>query len=154
MTPSHLTTLRARRRTGSIRLKITAPHKGGNLAKKPAFEKFRRYKVTEGDIPIVSVSLRGIFSLNRLAYEALGKPEAVEVLYAPEERVIGFQPAPRNSPDSYAVRHHTKTAHQVEGRSFMKYYEIPEDRKGRRYRAEVVDDSILTVDLNQDTEDV
>jgi hypothetical protein len=120
------------------------------MDKKPAFEKFRRYKVTEGDTPIVALHLRGIFALNRNAYNALGQPEALEILYAPEEQIIGFQGAPKSSPDAYAVRHHTKTAHQVEGRAFLKYYNVPKEALGRRYKAELIDD-ILTVDLKQDT---
>jgi len=123
------------------------------MTKKPTFEKFRRYKVTEGDTPIVSLHLRGIFALNKNAFDVLGQPEAIEMLYAPEEQVIGFKASSRGSPDSYAVRNNTKTAFQVEGRSFLKYYEIPEEARGRRYRAELIDDGLLTVDLNQDTED-
>lgn len=123
------------------------------MEKKPSFEKFRRYKVTEGDIPIVSLHLRGIFALNKNAFDALGQPEALEILYAPEERVIGFKASSRSSPDSYAVRNSTKTAFQVEGRSFLKYYKIPDEARGRRYRAELVDNDLLTVDLNQDAED-
>jgi hypothetical protein len=119
------------------------------MTKKPTFEKFRRYKVTEGDVPIVSVHLRGIFALNKNAYDALGQPEAIEMLYAPEERIIGFQAAPRSSPDAYAVRHHTKTAFQVEGRAFLKYYNVPDEALGRRYRAEMIDD-VLTINLTQD----
>jgi hypothetical protein len=122
------------------------------MDKKPAFETFRRYKVTEGDTPIVALHLRGIFALNQNAYEKLGEPEAIEMLYAPEERVVGFRAAPKTSPDAYAVRHTTKTAHQVEGRGFLKYYDIPEEAKGRRYTAELIDD-ILTIDLNQATTD-
>lgn len=116
------------------------------------FEKFRRYKVTEGDEPIVSLHLRGIFALNKNAYDKLGEPEAIEILYAPEEKVIGFQAAPKSSPDAYAVRRNTKTAFQVEGRGFLKYYNIPKEATGRRYRAEMMDD-VLTVNLNQDVED-
>jgi hypothetical protein len=119
---------------------------------KPNFQKFRRYKVTEGDTPIVSIHLRGIFAMNKNAYEKLGEPEAVEMLYAPDERIIGLQAAERSSPDAYSVRQHTKTAFQVEGRAFLKYYKVPEEATGRRYRAEMQDD-ILTIDLNQDPEE-
>jgi len=122
------------------------------MAKKPAFQKFRRYKVTEGDVPIVALHLRGIFALNKNAFDALGEPEALEILYAPEERLIAFKASSKSSPDSYAVRNTTKTAFQVEGRSFLKYYNIPDEARGRRYRAEV-DEDLLIVDLNQDTED-
>lgn len=118
----------------------------------PNFEKFRRYKVTEAPTPMVAFHIRGLFALNELAYDALKRPEAIELFYDRDERVVGFKASTRDSPDSYAVRHHTKHSYQVEGRSFIKYYGIPEEAAGRRYAAKMVDD-ILAVDLKQQLED-
>ena len=118
----------------------------------PNFEKFRRYKVTADPVPIVAFHTRGLFALNELAYEALNRPEAIELFYDPSEMVIGFKGATRDSPDAYAVRRHTKHSYQVEGRGFIRYYKIPEEAGGKRYRAEMIDD-ILTIDLKQQLED-
>ena len=118
----------------------------------PKFEKFRRATTTTAPVPIVAIHKRKLFAMNQLAYEALGEPEAVEFLYAPSERVIGIRPAPRESPDSYVVRHHTRFSHQVEGKAFMRFYGIPDKVTGRRYKAELVDD-LLTVDLKQEAEE-
>ncbi len=101
---------------------------------------------------MVAFHLRGIFALNELAYASLKRPEAVELFYDRDEKVIGFKASTREEPDSYAVRHHTKHGYQVEGRSFMRYYGIPEEATGRRYKAEMVGD-ILAVDLKQQLED-
>ncbi|MBV9300687.1 MAG: hypothetical protein JOY53_01100 [Acidobacteriaceae bacterium] len=118
----------------------------------PNFEKFRRYKVTEAPAPMVAFHVRGIFALNELAYAALGRPEALELLYDRDEKTIGLKGASRDSPDSYAVRHNTKHSYQVEGRSFIKFYEIPNEAAGRRYKAEMIGD-VLAVDLRQQLED-
>jgi hypothetical protein len=118
----------------------------------PSSEKFRRYKVTEAPNPMVAFHLRGLFALNELAYDALKRPEAIELFYDRDERVVGFKTSTCASPDSYAVRHHTKHSYQVEGRSFIKFYGIPEEEAGRRYAAEMIDD-ILAVDLKQQFED-
>ena len=118
----------------------------------PQFEKFRRYKVTEAPNPMVAFHARGLFALNELAYDALKRPEAIELFYDRGEKVIGFKASTRESPDSYAVRHHTKHSYQVEGRAFTKFYGIPEEAAGRRYSAEMIDD-ILAVDLTQQLED-
>ncbi len=118
----------------------------------PNFEKFHRYKVTEAPTPMVAFHVRGLFALNELAYDALKRPEALELFYDRNEKVIGFKASTRDSPDSYAVRHHTKHSYQVEGRSFIKFYEIPEKASGLRYTAEMVDD-ILAVDLKQHLND-
>lgn len=114
----------------------------------PQFEKLFRYKVTEAPTPIVSFHARGLFALNELAYDALKRPEAIELFYDRNEQIIGFKASTRESPDSYVVRHHTKHSYQVEGRSFIKFFEIPKGAAGRRYRAEMIDD-ILAVDLKQ-----
>jgi hypothetical protein len=118
----------------------------------PNFEKFRRYKLTADPVPIVAFHARGLFALNELAYEAIDRPEAIELFYDPSEMVIGFKGATRDSPDAYVVRHHTKHSYQVEGRGLVRYYKIPEEATGKRYRAEMVGD-ILAVDLKQQLED-
>jgi len=108
--------------------------------------------VTADPIPTVAIHTRGLFALNELAYDALKRPEAIELFYDPAERVIGFKGATRDSPDAYAVRQHTKHSYQVEGRGFMRFYKIPEKAGGKRYRAEMVGD-ILAMDLKQHLED-
>jgi hypothetical protein len=118
----------------------------------PQFEKFHRYKVTADPVPTVAFHKRGLFALNELAYDALKRPEAIELFYDASEMVIGFKGATRDSPDAYAVRHHTKHSYQVEGRGFVRFYEIPEEAGGKRYRAEMVGD-ILAIDLKQQLED-
>jgi hypothetical protein len=118
---------------------------------KPTFQTFQRYKVTAEDTPIVNVTLRGLFSMNQESFEALKEPDYVELLYSPDG-YIGFKAAPRESPNAYRLRHHSKTAYQVEGRAFLRLNGIPDGVKGRRYHAEVDDDGILVVDLSQDSE--
>jgi HSP20 family molecular chaperone IbpA len=116
------------------------------------FEKFRRAKVTSGETPIVAIHQRGLFAMNQLAFEALGEPKAVGLLFDRDNQVIGLEAAERDNPDSYVVRHHTKYSHHVEGRSFLSYYDVPKEATGRRYKAELVD-GVLEVDLKQDSEE-
>ncbi|MFC3297821.1 hypothetical protein ACFOD2_16695 [Clavibacter michiganensis subsp. insidiosus] len=42
----------------------------------------------------MTIQKRGLMSINRAAYEAIGKPEGVELLWDPERKLIGFRPAP------------------------------------------------------------
>ena len=93
----------------------------------PQFEKFHRYKVTADPVPTVAFHARGLFALNELAYDALKRPEAIELFYDVSEKMIGFKGATRDSPDAYVVRHHTKHSYQVEGRGFVRFYKIPEE---------------------------
>lgn len=116
----------------------------------PDFKKFRRAYVTSEAVPLVAVRQRGTLGINRMAYEALGEPKAVELLYAPDEQIIGLQAAERNAPDAYRIRREAEGRYEVAGVSFLKHYGIPLEKVGgRRYRAEVVD-GILNVDLKQD----
>ena len=101
---------------------------------------------------MVAFHVRGLFALNELAYDALNRPEAIELFYDRGEKIIGLKGSSKESPDSYAVRHHTKHSYQVEGRSFIKFYGIPQEAAGRRYRAEMMGE-ILAVDLKQQLDD-
>jgi hypothetical protein len=112
------------------------------------FQKWRRSTAISGGVPLVALHQRGLFSLNDAAFEKLDRPEAVELFYNPDEMIVAFKSAPKESPDSYIVRRHTKSSFQVEGRAFMRFWGIPKEATGRRYRAELEDD-ILTVNLKQ-----
>jgi len=118
------------------------------------FEKFHRVNATSGGVPMVSIHLRGVFALNQQAYEALGEPEAVELFKQRDEWVIGFGASVADSPDAYKIRHHTKHSHQVAGKAFLEFYEIPEDMWGRRYKAEPLGNNMLAVNLMQIPEDL
>lgn len=116
------------------------------------FEKFRRSNITSGAVPMVALHQRGVIALNQQAFEALKEPEGIELFFDRDTLSIGLKGAPRNSPDSYAVRHHTKSSSQIAGQSFLEFYEVPHDLRGRRYRAELEDD-MLVVDLRQEPEE-
>ena len=53
---------------------------------------------------MLTITVRGTFNLNQAAFELLGKPDAVVLLYARDERTIGLRPAGRDDPDAYLVR--------------------------------------------------
>jgi hypothetical protein len=94
----------------------------------------------------VTVQRHGLLTLNQAAYAELDAPEAVELLYARRERVIGLRAAAASAPDAYRVRKSGVGAgFLVSGRAFTRHYGIPTD-VGRRYRATMIDD-VLTVDL-------
>ena len=110
------------------------------------FEEFRRQPLPAAHEPAVAVQRHGLLTLNRAAYAELGAPEAVELLYARRERVIGLRAAAASAPDAYRVRTPTVGAgFLVSGRAFTRHYGIPTD-VGRRCRATMID-AVLTVDL-------
>lgn len=63
----------------------------------------------------VTLSGRGVILLNRYAYDALGMPAAVKLLYDEDRRVIGLMPEDIRRPNAFSVKqkdkYHNRTIH-------------------------------------------
>lgn len=114
----------------------------------PKFEVFTRRASPTGKGPFVTIQRKGILSMNREAYEAMGSPETVELLYDRDERIMGFRPVDPNVPHAYRARKQgASSSYLVAGQAFTHYYEIATDT-ARRYPATAID-GILVVDLKE-----
>lgn len=69
-----------------------------------AFEVFKKSSAPVPSVPSVTIQKRGLMSLNRAAYELVGAPKAVELLWDAERRVIGMRSATLQNPDAYPAR--------------------------------------------------
>ena len=121
----------------------------------PNFESFNRRMVPLRSVPHVTIQKRGAFSLNRSAYEALGAPDAVELLYDRDERIIGLRAAPATDADASHVRASSRSASgpwMVSAMAFTKFYDI--DTSVTRRHEAYLDDDVLCVDLRKDGEPV
>jgi hypothetical protein len=101
--------------------------------------------------PTLTISCAGHFTLNRPAFEALGEPEAVELLYAREQQIIGIRAVDPDSPNAYRTQSTNQArSFVVSGRAFMRYYEITLDAavSAMRWPAAMVEE-VLCVDLSQ-----
>jgi len=117
------------------------------------FEEFEKRMTPPARGPSVTVLSTKGFTLNKAAYDLLGNPKAVTLLYDPDERLVGFKPSVRDSPRAYAVRSHPKGASvSVSGRAFMKHYGIDASTT-RRYTAEM-GDGVLVLDLDSESTEV
>jgi hypothetical protein len=67
------------------------------------FEEFQRKYAKASREPTLTVTVRGTLNLNEAARAALGNPEAVVLLYARDEAIIGLRPASRDEPNAYLV---------------------------------------------------
>jgi hypothetical protein len=93
---------------------------------------------------------RGLFSVNRAAWNALGEPAAVELLFDRTERLIGLRGAPAQVPHAYPLRTQAASSSVlVSGRAFTRHYGIPTD-VARRYPARMVGD-VLAADVKEGT---
>lgn len=118
-----------------------------------AFEVFTKRLVPLANAPYVTIQKRGTVSLNKSSHHLLGAPTAVELLYDPEEQIVGFRAVDPEVEHAYAIRsmggqgrsESSATTFMVSGTAFFKYYEI-DTSEARRYPAEIID-NILRVDL-------
>ncbi len=99
--------------------------------------------------PEVTIQARGSLSLNKAARDALGNPEAVELLYAAKEKLIGIRAAKRDNPYSYPLREISKSSFAIAAGGFSRYYNIPTGDTARRYKAKMYDD-VLGVSLKEE----
>jgi hypothetical protein len=100
--------------------------------------------------PYVTIQKRGVMSFNSAARAALGDPEAIEMLYDPDESLIGFRPVAPETHHAYPIRpsNRSEKTFMVSGLAFTKYYDI-DTSVSRRYVAEMRD-GVLCVDLKKE----
>lgn len=118
----------------------------------PEFETFTKRMVPLAKAPYVTVQKRGTMSFNAAAHAAMGSPDAVELLYAKEERIIGVRGVNPSVEHAYPIR---ATGGKVDtgtwmvsGRAFTQFYGI-DTEVARRYPA-VMDGEVLCIDLKSE----
>ncbi len=114
------------------------------------FEVYEKQRTSPGSPPQVTVQSRGIFSLNPSAYDALGRPKFVELLYSKERTAVAIRAAASESAAAYQVRTaNNGGVFNVAGRAFMVYHNIhlPESR---RYTPQHAADGVIIVGLESD----
>jgi len=113
------------------------------------FETFTRQRPPTVRDPAVTIQKRGALSLNRPAYEALDSPEAAELLFDREERLIGIRKADPSADHAMPVRPLGKHGGNwlISGRTFTLYYDIPTE-SARRWIARQ-DGDMLVLDLKE-----
>ena len=115
----------------------------------PKFEVYDRKSKPVAKEPLVTFQARGSFGINEAAWEALGCPSEVEILYDPEERIVGFRQAEEASPHGYPVHKQTNgRTYHFGGVGFTKYYGI-ETGRSRRFAMRDFD-GVYGIDLKEE----
>lgn len=121
----------------------------------PNWVTFDKYATPTPGEPFVTIQRGGkLITLNGAAYRALESPEAVELLYDPDERLVGLRPADSRSARAYIVRQMAKSTstHTIAGAAFVQHWGI-DTSIALRYPA-YMDDGCLVIDLKQKGADV
>jgi len=93
----------------------------------PNFEKFRRSRAAFGRQPTITIQKRGLISLSPSAVDRLGNPEAVTLLYDPDDQIVGVAAATPDDPDAFRLRRVGSRADGpriISAASFTNYYDI------------------------------
>jgi hypothetical protein len=95
----------------------------------------------------VSMSRIGEIMFNRHADEAMGRPEAVVLLFEPNTNKIGLRPASPLMPNAFPVKPKGPCGHRlVRAKPFMKKHDMRLDGTVR-FRSAVVENGILILCL-------
>lgn len=115
------------------------------------FEIFRRDLAGSRIEPLVTIQRRGMISLNAAAYQALGSPVAVELLFNAAKRVVGLRAVDPHVNHSYILRSSTRSgsgSFVISATAFTRYYEI--DTSTALRRVGYLDDDMLCIELDSD----
>jgi len=117
------------------------------------FERFDQRHIAIAGSPFVTIQKGGrVMTINRVAHEMLGSPEAVELLYNKNNQVIGVRKVSKKEPYAFPTRAQGRKGqapsnYLVAVQAFTKHYGI-DTSVAMRYPAEMQDD-ILTVSLDR-----
>lgn len=117
------------------------------------FERFDQRHIAIAGSPFVTIQRGGrVMTINRAAYEMLGSPEAVELLYSKKNRAIGLRRVSKKEPYAFPTRAQGRKGRNpsnylVAVQAFTKHYNI-DASVAMRYPVEMQDD-ILTISLDK-----
>jgi hypothetical protein len=114
------------------------------------FQVFEKGSAPVSSVPAATIQKRGLISLNRTAFELLHSPEAVELMWDPDERLIGFRSAPLSNPNAYPVRAQNASSSKgpvlIAGSLFTRFIGL--DTSEAKRWVPTLNDDILVIDLN------
>ncbi len=115
------------------------------------FQVYEKGSAPVSTVPSVTIQKRGLISVNKAAYDALGAPEGVELLWDPDRRAIALRPAELTNQNAYPLRaqgsHSEKGPWLVAGTLFTQYIGLDTSQAFRWTPA--VEDGLLVVDVSK-----
>ena len=100
----------------------------------------------------VTLGPRGDIYMNVIAWQALGCPEAVELMFDQGRRVIGLKPVAAWQPNSFPVRHKRQTNGKIIHASpFFVHFAIRSLRTVVFNHAHIDEDGVMTLPLDSIT---
>ena len=93
---------------------------------------------------------RNTFYLNGKAFDVLGAPGAVEMMFDGNERVIGLRPVEPGRRNAFRVRHHGRTGNykRIPASVFCRHFRLDTRRTILFDQPEIDNDGVMLLDLN------
>jgi hypothetical protein len=115
----------------------------------PSWKDFDHAGVSKTDTrPMFSLQVSGALQFNKAAFEMLGRPEALRLMYDDQHNLIGFRPAKVGERSAYVVRKADNAErYGISAKAFTNYFGIPLSET-RRYEARKYGD-VVAVNLNE-----
>lgn len=115
----------------------------------------RQWDVFKADIkpgkryePLVTLQAKGVLWFNPAAYELLGRPAAVELMFDKLNGSIGIKAVPADSPHAVAIRRaNSGDSRAISAATFCVYYGIRYENSLRFRNIRLDHDGILVLDL-------
>lgn len=90
--------------------------------------------------PAISLQRRGSFQINRVAYEYMGRPDALQFGFVAKDRIVAFRQAKIGERGAYTVHRATKTeTYSVAAKAFANVHDL-DISQSRRYLLHKVGD--------------
>ena len=99
------------------------------------FEVYEKGSAPVATVPSVTIQKRGLISINRAAYALMKEPEAVELMWDRERKLVGLRPVPIEAANAYPVRPQSADSQRgpllIAGNLFTKYIGLNTDEAHR-----------------------
>jgi hypothetical protein len=100
----------------------------------------------------VTMGRKGEILIGAKAFEKMGKPEAVELLFDKVSSVIGLSPSSLRQANAYPCKQKPNAKYRiVRANRFCRHYGIKVDRTVRFNKPEIGSDRVLALDLRATT---
>lgn len=93
---------------------------------------------------------RNTFYLNGKAFEVLGSPAAVEMMFEGNERIIGLRPVDPTRRNAFRIRQHGKTGNykRIPAAAFCRHIRLDTRETVLFNEPDIDNDGVLLLDLN------
>ncbi len=111
----------------------------------------RQYSTSARKELRVTLGQKGTFYLNGIAFEVLGSPPAVEMLYDSNGRVIGLKPTDGRKRNAFVIKHHGKSGNykRISAAAFCTHFRIRTQETVLFEGVDLDNDGVMLLDLSK-----